>query len=304
MNILIAGGSGFIGHFLIEKLMADHKVTVIGRHLAKLQRDYSPPITVETWDNLAHLDAKYFDVIINLCGHNIGDSRWNAHIKKELIDSRVKTSTTLINWAIQHQAKPRLICANAVGIYGLQENSDQQVFDENTQINFEYPRDFMSEIGVRWQQALQPAIDYGMSVTSTRFGVVLAKGQGMLKKLTPSFYFGMGSILGDGQQTISWVDIDDLVGALIYILKHPELTGAFNITSPHPISQAEFARTLASVMHRPLFLKMPALIVKMMFGEMGECLLLKGQRVIPTRLIEAGYVFRYPQLIDALQHEF
>ena len=295
MNILIAGGSGFIGHFLTKKLIVDHKVTVI---------DFAHPITVETWDNLANLDATNFDVIINLCGNNIGASRWNARIKKELIDSRVNTSTTLINWAIQHKAKPRFICANAVGIYGLQENSDQQVFDENTLINFEHPRDFMSEIGVRWQQALQPAIDYGMNVTSTRFGVVLAKGQGMLKKLTPSFYFGMGSILGDGQQIISWIDIDDLVDSILYILNHSELTGAFNITSPNPVSQAEFARTLAFVMHRPLILKMPASIVKMMFGEMGECLLLKGQRVIPTRLIETGYAFRYPQLIDALQHEF
>ena len=143
-----------------------------------------------------------------------------------------------------------------------------------------------------------------MHVTTTRFGVVLGKGEGVLKKLAPSFYMGFGSIIGDGKQIMSWVHIDDVLGAILFLLNRSELTGAFNVTSPNPVSQAEFAHALATTMHRPLFLKMPTFMIRALFGEMGECLLLKGQRVLPSRLVESGYEFRYPDLMLALRHEY
>ena len=138
-------------------------------------------------------------------------------------------------------------------------------------------------------------------MTTTRFGVVLGQGEGMLKQLSPSFKWGLGAIVGDGKQILSWVHIDDVVGGLIFLLDHPELTGPFNLTSPYPVSQAEFARVLAKAMHRPLLLTMPAFVIQLLFGEMGECLLLKGQRVLPKRLLASGYTFRYPALVDALE---
>ncbi|WP_287007919.1 DUF1731 domain-containing protein [Legionella sp.] len=187
--------------------------------------------------------------------------------------------------------------------YGTQNNGDPQAFDETSLINFNHP-DFLSEIGIRWQSALQPAVDYGMQVTTTRFGVVLKKGEGMLKKLSPSFYVGLGAIIGDGKQILSWVHLDDVVGAYLFLLDHPDLTGTFNVTAPIPVSQAQFARTLAKAMHRPLVLKMPAYLIKALFGEMGEYLLLKGQRVVPKRLVEVGYQFHYPDLTSALTNEY
>lgn len=304
MNILIAGASGFVGHELIQALKPNHHITILGRKKSTLQRDVSDHVSCCTWNELSQLNANDFDVVINLCGLNIAASRWTKEVKKQLIDSRVNTCETLIQWAISHQAKPRFICANAVGIYGLQDNGDPKTFDESTPIDLENPHDFLSEIGIRWQEVLQPAVDYGMSVTTLRFGVVLKKNGGMLKKLVPSFYLGMGSIVGDGQQIISWVHMDDLVGAIIFLLNKPELTGAINITSPNPSSQTEFAQALANSMHRPLLLTMPAFFIRTLFGEMGDCLLLKGQRVLPKRLMEAGYTFHYPQLNQALQHEF
>ncbi|MDP3706311.1 MAG: TIGR01777 family oxidoreductase [Legionellaceae bacterium] len=304
MNILIAGASGFIGHALVRSLKIDHHITVLGRNKSTLQREFSNAATCCTWDELSQLDAKQFDAIINLCGFNIAASKWSEAVKKQLIDSRVSTSTILIHWLIKHQAKPHFICANAVGIYGLQDNGDQSAFDEDTLINTKNPPDFLSKIGVCWQEALQPAIDYGIPVTTTRFGVVLQKGQGMLKKLFPSFYLGLGAIIGDGQQSLSWVHINDVVGAITFLLNKPELTGAFNLTSPYPVSQKEFSHKLATCLHRPLFLKMPAFFIRLLFGEMGECLLLKGQRVVPKRLFEAGYQFQYPKLNQALQREF
>ena len=303
MNILIAGASGFIGKKLVTALQAQHTVTVLGRDAARLKRDFKPPVNILDWDTLPERDAKSFDAIINLCGYNISASRWTPAVKKQLIDSRVTTTRALTDWAIKHQARPHVICANAVGIYGMQDSEDSRALDEDSTIDFGHPRDFLSEIGIHWQQALQPAIDFGMPVTITRFGVVVGKEDGMLKKLRLSFYMGLGSILGDGKQILSWVHIDDVVAAIVFLLNRPELTGAFNITSPHPVSQAEFAKVLARTMHRPLFLKMPAAMVRALFGEMGECLLLRGQRVLPSRLIKSGYAFQYPELESALRHE-
>lgn len=304
MNILIAGAAGFIGKKLVKVLQSEHHITVLGRNDAHLARHFTGAIHRVTWDQLHQLDARTFDAVINLAGFNISAARWNSKVKKKLIDSRVQTTSTLVNWAISASAKPHFICANAVGIYGMQGRNDTQAFDEDTLIDFENPRDFLSEIGVRWQQALQPAIDFGMNVSSTRFGVVLGKGDGVLKKLAPSFYMGCGSIIGDGQQILSWVHIDDVVGAILFLLHHPELNGAFNVTSPNPVNQAEFARALATTLHRPLFLKMPAFVVRTLFGEMGECLLLEGQRVLPARLMKLGFQFNYPDLMGALRHEY
>ena len=301
MNILIAGASGFVGQELIRTLKINHRITALGRNKSSLFRDFPSDVACCTWDELSNMEANDFDAVINLSGFNIAASRWSNNVKKKLIDSRVNTSETLINWLIKHKAKPHFFSANAVGIYGLQENGDPTSLDEDTPIDIDSPCDFLSEIGIRWQQVLQPAADFGMQVTTLRFGVVLKKGGGMLKKLMPSFYVGLGSVIGDGRQTISWVHMDDVIGSIIFLLNKPELTGAFNITSPNPVSQEQFARELAAIMHRPLWLKLPAFLIRALFGEMGECLLLKGQRVRPKRLIEEGYQFRYPELVDALQ---
>jgi len=306
MKILIAGASGFIGHELIYVLKKEHDITALGRNQETLRRNFldQEKITLCTWDKLDQLNAKSFDAVINLSGHNIAASRWTPSIKQQIIESRVQTTQTLINWIIKHQAKPHLLCANAVGIYGVQKKDDLTSFDEDSPINLDPPSDFLSEIGLQWQAALQPAIDYGIPVTSTRFGVVLKKGQGMLKKLFPSFYFGLGGIIGDGQQLISWVHIDDVVDSIIFLLQRPNLTGAFNLTSPYPVNQAQFTHEFAACLHRPQFLKLPASIIHLLFGEMGELLLLQGQRVLPKRLLQSGYIFKYPKLNEALEHEF
>ncbi len=304
MNILIAGASGFIGHELVDALYTNHQVTVIGRNKQIVCQQFSKIASCHDWDELHTLNANEYDAVINLCGENIAGARWSDTVKKKLIDSRVKTSETLINWMISQKAKPHFLCANAIGIYGVQEHGDPTALDEDTVIQIDHPSDFLNEICVKWQAALKPAIDDGIRVTMTRFGVVLKKQQGMLKKLFPSFFMGLGSIVGDGKQSLSWIHINDVVGGIIFLLDNPDLTGPFNLTSPHPVSQETFARTLADVMHRPLFLTMPSFIVKILFGEMGEYLLLEGQRVLPKRLSEAGYTFKYPRLRDALNHEF
>ncbi|CEK09971.1 TIGR01777 family oxidoreductase [Legionella hackeliae] len=303
MKILIAGASGFIGTELVNALLPHHEITVLGRSKRKMEQHFGANVTQTTWDMLPTLDATNYNAIINLSGHNIAASRWTDKVKQLLISSRVDTTAILINWAVSHNIKPHFYCANAVGLYGLQQNGDLRAFDENTTIDFSKPADFLQEIGIKWQQALQPALDHGMKVTTTRFGVVLKKEEGMLKRLIPSFKLGLGSIIGNGQQIISWVHVEDVIGAFKFLLEHPELTGSFNITSPNPVSQAEFAKTLANVMHRPLLFRTPAFVIHILFGEMGDSLLLHGQRVLPKNLLAEGYQFRFPELRLALEKE-
>lgn len=304
MNLLIAGASGFIGRQFIAALGNNYQVTVLGRNEKHLRALFPTAHAVATWDTLPSFNAQQYDAVINLCGHNIGASRWTEDVKKDIIQSRVTTTTTLVNWLIGAQSfKTHFYAANAVGIYGAQPLGDTTLLDEDTVIDYYQPKDYLSEIGIRWEQALDGAKQVGIPVTITRFGVVLKKDEGMLKKLYPAFYMGMGSVIGDGQQIISWVHYRDVVGALLFLLDHPDCTGVFNITAPNPVSQREFAQTMARVMKRPLLLTMPAFMVRLLFGEMGEALLLSGQRVVPKRLVKADYQFQLPKLEDALVME-
>lgn len=303
MNLLIAGASGFIGRQLVAALGSNFHITVLGRDQKNLKTIFPQVHAVVSWDNLASLDAKNYDAVINLSGQSIGAS-WTEELKKEIIRSRVETTTKLVNWLIDHQSfNTHFYGASAVGIYGAQAEDEHTILDEDTAIDFYRPKDFMSEIGIRWEQALDGAKQVGIPVTITRFGVVLKKGEGMLQKLYPAYYMGMGSVIGNGEQIISWIHYRDVVGALRFLLERPDITGVINITAPNPVTQREFAKTMAKVMKRPLFLKMPGAMVRLLFGEMGEALLLSGQKVVPKRLVKADYQFQLPKLEDALVME-
>lgn len=304
MKILIAGASGFIGQNLVRALKKKNKITVLGRDRKKLSSLFDSDIAKYTWEELKDCDARGFDALINLCGHSIAAGRWTKALKKKIIDSRVMTTGRLLEWAAAGGAAPHFYCANATGIYGLQGNGSTDYLTEESPVNFNPVKDFLNETGKRWQEAAEQAIELGMKLTITRFSVVLKKGQGMLKQMAPGFNLCLGAVIADGCQQVSWIHIDDVVRCYQFLLNNPELTGAYNLTSPKPVSQDEFAKTLAKAMHRPCFLKVPASIIRLLFGEMGECLVNKGQRVLPERLEKAGFVFRYPALKEALQREF
>jgi len=299
VNILIAGGSGLIGQELIKGLAEEHHFTVLGRNKESLRQIFNQSISTVDWDELNSLDATMFDVVINLCGMNIAKSRWTAKVKEEIISSRVQTTERLVKWIVKQEARPHIYCANAVGIYGLQEENSTVDLIEETVIDFNHPKDFLSEICIRWQEPLKEAVEAGVPVTTTRFGVVLKKKKGFLGKLYPSFICGLGSVIGDGSQYLSWIDSVDLVNAYRFLLNHPELTGPVNITAPVPCMQKEFAQAYARFLHRPLLLKTPACVIRWLFGEMGESLINKGQRVVPKRLLEAGFQFEKPTIWDA-----
>ncbi|HAT8180213.1 TPA: TIGR01777 family protein [Legionella pneumophila] len=304
MNILLAGGSGLIGQELVRGMGEEHHFTVVGRDKDLIQNIFTTKASSLSWGELSTQDASQFDAVINLCGVNIAISRWTPKIKEEIISSRVQTTETLLHWILQQNAKPHFYCANAVGIYGLQENGDATDLTEDTEINWEHPKDYLSEVGVRWQQALKKAEEANLAVTSTRFGVVLKKGKGFLGKLYPSFICGLGSTIGTGRQYLSWIDSEDLVNAYQFLLNHPEITGPVNVTSPNPCMQREFAKAFAKSLHRPLLLWTPAFVIHLLFGEMGDCLINHGQKVKPKRLLEAGFEFKWPTIEKALKHQY
>ena len=304
MNILIAGGSGFIGKELVKKLSKTHQVTVLGRNISKLKTCFPDKKNIITWDDLHSHDACIYDLIINLSGSNIGEKRWTASVKKQLIQSRVHSNERLIHWLEHYQASPRFFCANAVGVYGLQQENDTTAFDEDTPIDFHNKKDFLQKISIAWLASLQPAVDKGLQVTTLHFGVVLQKGQGMLKKLELPFSLGLGNTLGSGEQYLSWIHYKDAINAILLLIENTDVSGRVNITAPNPIKQKHFACALAKALHRPLFLRMPAMMVRAIFGEMGECLLLKGQNVVPKKLQALGFKFQYPTIEQALTQEY
>ncbi|MCP0913687.1 MULTISPECIES: TIGR01777 family oxidoreductase [Legionella] len=302
MDILIAGASGLIGTALVNHLSKNHNITVLGRSLDKLEHIFSNDINKLIWKNLNNHDATQYDLVVNLSGSNIGAKRWNPTVKKELVESRTLTNQQLIAWLINHHAKPRFYCANAIGIYGAQKYGLES-FDEETLLPSSSDN-FLQHIGLLWEQSLGTAVEAGIPVTTLRFGVVLKQGAGMLKKLELPFRLGLGSVVGNGEQMLSWIHYTDLVNAIDFLIEHPDVTGAVNMTAPYPIAQKEFAKALARVLKRPLLIRMPDWLIQALFGEMGEYLLLRGQKVIPKRLTELKFKFTYPTVDMALDEEY
>ncbi|MBI4356965.1 MAG: TIGR01777 family protein [Gammaproteobacteria bacterium] len=305
MRIILAGATGFVGRNLVPALLKEHhELVVIGRSANKIAKVFGPTVTPYSWNELDTLLPDSFDAIINLAGENIGESRWSDRIKKKIKDSRVHATQKLVAWAARaEQKKPHLYNTSAIGIYGRQpvEEKLPPPMTEAHKIHWGHPSDFLSEVTQAWEEATKPAVSAGIPVTLMRFAVVLKRWEGVLKKLEPSFWFGLGSRLGSGCQPFSWIHIHDLVYAILFLLQHPEITGPVNLCAPECVTQKAFAKELARVMHRPLCLTMPAFVIKILFGQMGEELLLGGQNVIPERLKQLGFKFSYPTLASALR---
>lgn len=308
MKIIIGGGSGFIGRALVPVLLAaGHEVTVIGRNKNTIIKAFPEHVTATEWNNLPELDASSFDVIINLAGVNIAAKRWSETVKAEILSSRINATNSFIHWAKSSSGrKPHLYNASAIGIYGLQyampthglgdaENSEDVHADDKS---------YCRELVQAWERAAAKAIEANIPLTIMRFGVVLRRGEGMLKQLELPTKLGLSMVVGSGLQPLSWIDADDLVSAIIFLLAHPDITGAVNLVAPEVVTQKEFTQVMAKVLGRPTFLSMPSWAVKLIFGQMGEELLLAGQMVSSQKLREHKFHFQYSSLQDALEHEY
>ncbi len=290
MRVLITGGSGFIGQALSTVLIARGDDVII---LSRSPEAVPARKRVQAVGALHHIENQV-DAVINLAGAPIVDKRWSDARKQVLRDSRIQLTDALVNWMRQQSQPPAvLVSGSAIGYYG---SHADEVLEENA----EPMPGFAHELCRDWEQAALEAESFGVRVCLIRTGVVLGPEGGALSKMLPAFRLGLGGPIGDGKQWMSWIHLDDEVGAIIYLLDNPSLHGPFNLTAPEPVPNEVFSRTLARVLRRPAFMRVPATIMKLMLGEASE-LLVEGQRVVPENLHTAGYEFQQPRLEDALR---
>lgn len=300
MKILIAGASGMVGQALVKHLQ-HHDIITLGRCEKKLQKLFPQHRTL-SWSTLENFKESV-DLIIHLCGENIGTHYWTKKFKQKILSSRINTAQALIDWIKKNHCKPRILAANAIGYYGCYADHHSPVFSEKSYQDELTPQSFLQTTAFEWQNVWSDCPE-NISMTFMRFGVILDKNHGMLKQLKIPFKLGLGAIIGSGQQYLSWITLTDLIQAIEFLIQHKSLEGPVNLVSPSPISQMVFARALAHKLKRPLFFRLPKPLIRLLFGQMGEELLLSGQYVIPKRLNDAGFVFQHPQIEEALQSLF
>ena len=297
MKIFITGGTGFVGRNLVSRLVGEaHTVTVLSR--SEKASDRFPertsimlgdPTVVGAWQE----SVKGHDCIINLAGKSLF-SRWTPETKKLIRESRISTTRNIVD-AIEPARGKDVVLFNtsAVGYYGFR--GDEVLTEESPPGD-----DFLAQVAVEWENEALRAEEKGTRVVITRFGIVLGEKGGALGQMVSIFRKYLGGPLGSGKQWFSWIHMGDLVGAFVFLMAHPEISGPVNMTSPNPIRNEELARALGKAMHRPSFLPAPGFMLKLLLGEFGS-VLLEGQRVIPRKLLDNGYVFIYPEIDGALQ---
>ena len=293
MKILVAGSSGLIGTALCSRLEREgHEVVrLVRRQPAHGELRWDPEAGALEQEGLEGIEAA-----VHLGGRNIVAGRWTATFKAQLRQSRVQTTQLLATRLAGLAAPPRvLVCASAVGIYG---NRRDEELDEASDTG----EGFLAELGRAWDGASAVAAEAGIRVVQARLGIVLSRRGGALAKMLLPFRLGVGGKIGDGRQYVSWISLEDAVAALIYAVENDALRGPVNLTAPQPVTNAELTRTLGRVLRRPTLLPLPAFAAKLLLGELAEEGLLASQRVRPTRLLEAGFEFAYPELEGALRH--
>lgn len=295
-RIAITGGTGLLGSALVQFLAgAGHEPVVLTRRPRARQG-----VTEVGWDpERGQVDAaglEGVDVTIHLAGAPVSE-RWTPEHKREIRDSRVMGTRLLAETLARQARRPAaLVSASAIGYYG--DGGDQLLTEASPP-----GRDFLAGVAQEWEAATRPAEEAGIRVVHARFGVMLSPHGGALAKLLPPFRMGGGGKVGSGRQWISWISLDDTVGAVEHLAFTDSARGVFNVVAPEPVRQEDFAHVLGHVLHRPSIVPVPAFALRLMFGEMAEAMLLAGQRVSCERLLASGFEFRHPTLEQALRFE-
>ena len=300
MNIVIAGGTGQIGKALLRKFKEKNfSVTVLSR-----TPEHSTDLTdvvLKRWDARTLGDwcaaIEGADIVMNLSGASIAERRWSNNRKRELLESRIQSTRILVQALSSASSRPHtFVNASAIGFYG-------DTID--TVVNEDSPRGkgYLSELCVQWEEEALTARKFVSRTIILRIGVILEKDQGALKRMVLPFKLWSGGHLGSGTQWIGWIHRDDLVSAILFILGAEKLDGPVNLTSPYPVPMKIFAQELGKVLHRPSWLPVPSLPLRLLLGEMST-IVLEGQRALPDKLLSAGFTFQYPTIDMALANIF
>jgi uncharacterized protein (TIGR01777 family) len=304
VRIVIAGGSGLIGHELSSKLVQDiHEVSILCRNPKKVT-GMAVGVRIVQWD--ARTEDSWIDeiansdVVVNLAGENLSGaglfpSRWTKQRKERLLKSRVDSGKILTQAIEKVDRTPKIfVQASGVGIYGTDRDS---IFTEESMLG----NDFLANLSKEWESSSESVKTLGVRHIVIRTGVVLSSKGGALRPLIFPYKFYVGGPIGDGKQVYSWIHIDDEVEAIKFLIEHDSLNGVFNLSSPYPVTNSDFGKTISMIMKRPHFLPIPSFMMRIAFGEVAN-MVLEGQRVLPEKLLDNGYIFKYPKLDEALRN--
>jgi uncharacterized protein len=303
MRIVIAGGSGFLGRALTQRLILDgHQIVVLsrnngtaaaaGRPGALKYVDWQPDGATGPWATA--LDGA--DAVVNLAGAGMADKRWSAERKAVLRSSRILATRSLVRAVEASKARPAtFVQGSAVGYYGA--SLDPTLHDESSPAG----DDFLGRLAADWESEAQPVAALGCRLAVVRTGIALSVHGGALPEMILPFKFFAGGPMASGRQMISWIHIDDWVSLVVWLLNTPTASGPFNASAPHPATSRELARSIGRAMHRPSWFPVPGFVLKIVVGEMAEVALIPGQAVVPARALAAGFTFAHPELNEAVR---
>jgi uncharacterized protein (TIGR01777 family) len=293
-QVLITGGTGFIGTALSERLLRlGARVSVLTRDRARARDHFAGRVSV--LESLDEIDGSAAPaVIVNLAGKNLGAQRWNADVRHQLIASRVETTQRVVDYIARAAHRPQLlISGSAVGFYGAR--GDERLTEESAAGD-----EYQANLCQRWEHTARKAEQYGVRVCLSRTGIVLGRGGGALAGLVPMFRLGLGAVAGSGRQWISWIHLHDLLELFLHCMRDRSLSGPFNNTAPTPVTNRGFSRAIGRALHRPVLLRAPGWAMRLRYGGLAH-LYLTGQYVVPARHLQAGFEYRYPDIDSALQ---
>ncbi|MBD1834773.1 TIGR01777 family protein [Cyanobacteria bacterium FACHB-472] len=296
MKVAIAGGTGFVGSRLVERLLAEgHQVLILTRNPTSVKP--APNVEVVAY-NLKESGAwqqsiSGCDAVVNLAGEPIAEKRWTPEHKQEIINSRKIGTQKIVEAISKANPKPSvLVSASAIGYYG---SSETATFEESSPSG----NDFLAQVCQEWEAEAQKVKDTGTRLVIVRIGIVLGMG-GVIGKMIPPFKMFAGGPIGTGKQWFSWIHRDDLVNLILFALKQKEVEGVLNATAPNPVRMNEVSQTLGEVLNRPSWLPVPAFALEVLLGD-GAQVVLEGQQVLPKRTITQGFNYQYPTLKQALE---
>lgn len=291
MRILVSGVSGLVGRAVARALASDHEVGRLVRTEARAPGEVLWDWVGRRFDSAA---AEGCDAVVHLAGENLGSGRWTEERKRRIRDSRVEGTGFLATSLAALQRPPRVfVAASAVGFYG---DTGEAIADERSPAG----RGFLAEVCRDWEAAASPLAQQGVRVVWLRFGLVLSPEGGALGRMLPVFRLGLGGPVGSGRQWMSWIALEDVVRVVSWVLAEESVRGPVNVVAPEPVRNRDFARVLGRAVRRPVVLRVPAIALRLLLGEMAEALLLASSRVVPRVLSSQGFEFRFARLDEAL----